>query len=137
MVDIRKIIRGMQLIFYETNVLLLLDKEGERPGEVEGKQDKIAFLGKVFSVDPQKNEVTLRIRDELRAFSPNELWLLPDKAEKTEENTPPSAIAEKLMGIIISLAEGKVGPPALQEIANELKKRGGKPIAPQELLEVL
>ncbi|MFH1780630.1 MAG: hypothetical protein ABH841_01290 [Candidatus Nealsonbacteria bacterium] len=79
MVDIKTIIRGIQVLFYEPNVMLLLEKEGKNPGEIETREKK-AMLGKVVAVDLVKNTIIVRaLRDEIRSFHPSELWLLPQE----------------------------------------------------------
>ncbi len=136
MVDIGNIVIGMQLLLYEPNILKILDKEGQRPGEIERELEKMWVLGKVFFVDLQRNEIALKVRDEIRTFSPEELWLLPSRTGGTTTNAPPDRM-QSLMGFILSIARGEVNESALQEIADELKRRGATPTAPQELIETL
>ena len=136
MVDIGNIVIGMQLLLYEPNILKILDKEGQRPGEIERELEKMWVLGKVFFVDLQRNEIALKVRDEIRTFSPEELWLLPSRTGGTTTNAPPDRM-QSLMGFILSIARGEVNESALQEIADELKRRGATPTAPQELIEAL
>lgn len=137
MVDIKTIRPGMQLLFYEPNILRLLEKEGKKPGEIEKQQEKTAFLGKVFSVDLPKNEIALMVRGEIRTFSPDALWSLPDEAGKTTMNASSDKVTEKLMSLIVGIHDGRVGSMGLQEVADILRKRGVKPIRAQELIEVL
>ena len=123
MIDLNGIHGGMILISHEEDPLW---------AEEPNKREKV-LIGTVADINYKTGEVTLRLNRELRIFKPENLWYLPYEARNA-----PSAPTDKswmLKGFIVSVAEGKVSPSTLREIAEEFKKQGAKPAAPQELLE--
>jgi len=111
----------------------LMSRELDPLWEEEPGRRYRALIGTVVAIDHKEREVTLRLNRELRIFKPENLWYLPYEARNA-----PSAPTDKswmLKGFIVSVAEGKVSPSTLREIAEEFKKQGAKPAAPQELLE--
>ena len=150
MVNINAISKGMQLLYYASNVMRLLEREGQNPGEGES-QEEMAFLGRVFSVNLQENLVTLKVRDELQNFSPDQLWLIPDKTmdmppekvyhqpHRTEYSASSSRdrnLLRLMGGYILTLSEGEINPAILGEVAGEIRKSGiaQKSVKAQEFL---
>lgn len=101
---------------------------------------KLRF-GPVIIIDRERGEVIIKVGSEMRSFPADRLWTIPAFITNCRSGgqKPPNndEVIRRLMGFIISLDEGKVNPAALREIAETLEQRGVKPIAPQELLEVL
>ena len=123
MVNLNELREGMVLISRESDPLW---------AEEPNRRDKV-LIGTVVAIDHKTEEVTLRTNRELRMFKPENLWYLP-----YETRSVPSAPKDKswmLKGFIVSIAEGLVSSSTIHEIAEEFKKQGAKPAAPQELLE--
>ena len=160
MVNIKTIGRGMQVLFYASNVMRLLEREGQNPREGEESREKMAFLGRVFSVNIQENTIALRVRDEIQNFAPDELWLLPDpelttctppepvhhqlhdSKHQSECSVPPSRdrnLLQLLAGFIKTLAEGGSSPESVKEIAMTLEVKGiaRKSTRAQQIIEAL
>lgn len=127
----------------------MVDIDRIRKGDVLITEESVfgqlrLFYGPVVLIDDERKEVAIKLGEEMRSFPVSRLWTIPSFIANRRTNDPqkpsPKYNSDKiqnLMGFVVALAEGKVNESTLQEIAEELKKQGAKPTAPQELLEVL
>ena len=94
--------------------------------------------GPVMIIDTERGEVGIKAEDDaIRSFLPKQLSTIYDFVNNCRAGRPsPNRDGiQTLMGYIVSLAEGKTA--ALQEVADCLRSKGVKPVAPQEVLESL
>lgn len=101
-----------------------------------GRQQLV--YGPVMIIDLERGEIGIKTEDGVRSFRPEQLSTISTFVNNCRSGkSSPSLGLRTLMGYIMSVAEGQVNERTLREIVDEFKKQGVKPVASQEVLDLL
>jgi len=94
--------------------------------------------GTVVIIDYERNTIGIETKTEegIRSFPPKQLSTIYNFVNNCRARQSLSD-EEGLKTFIVSLADGQIDNSTLREIAEEFKKQGVKPVAPQDALEAL
>jgi len=99
------------------------------------------LYGPVFLIDKERGEITIKIGEELRSFPAGRLWTIPSfVAHKAPSRQPKVLInpgTKVLAGFIATLLSDDMSRGDINDILDEIKKKGIQPVKIQEGLEVL
>lgn len=98
------------------------------------------LYGPVFLIDSERKEIAIKIGEELRSFPANRLWTIPSFINRRAENQPKVLInpgTKVLAGFITTLLSDSVSQNDINDVLEEIRKRGIQPVKIQEGLEVL
>lgn len=99
------------------------------------------LYGPVFLIDNERKEIALKIGEELRSFSAERLWTIPSFIARKAAGQQPKVLISPgtrvLAGFIATLLNGDMSQGDINDVLNEIKKKGIQPTKIQEGLEVL